>query len=160
MRIAARQARSLDAGQRLEALEQGLMEAAGRSGRISTRRGRRRRVITSSARSGVLVMALSMLRKRNAVATSKAKLTADLRGQTLDATRDAFADIHYAEPGRALALAKAVGVLPAAVYLVGCAPAGCALGDGLSAAVAAALDEAEQALWDLLARLGNGPVTP
>ena len=39
---------------------------------------------------------------------------------TVEVRRDFFADTHYAEPSRALALAEAIGVQPARVLVVGC----------------------------------------
>lgn len=59
-----------------------------------------------------------------------------------DLPRDFLADVHYAEPGRALVLAKAIGVLPETVYIVGSVVKSAELGEGLSPEVAAALDEA------------------
>jgi hydrogenase maturation protease len=50
--------------------------------------------------------------------------------------RDFLADMHYATPARALILAKALGVLPRKVYIIGCQPADAnELGIGLSKAV-------------------------
>lgn len=76
-----------------------------------------------------------------------------------NAARDYLADVHYAEPGRALALAKAIGSLPAQAYLVGCVPASCELGEGLSVPVEAALAEAADRVVKLLARLRAGDAT-
>jgi hydrogenase maturation protease len=67
--------------------------------------------------------------------------------------RDFLADTHYAEPGRAMALAKAVGCLPPRVYLIGCVSGSEELGERLTAPVRAALDEAAGAVTDLLAGL-------
>ena len=75
------------------------------------------------------------------------------------AARDYLADIHYAEPGRALALAKGIGALPARTYLVGCVPRSCDLGEGLSAPVANALSEAEERVIELLGRLRRDVAT-
>ena len=67
----------------------------------------------------------------------------DLSGLDAHALRDYFADTHYATPMRALALCDRLGHLPRSVGVLGCEPG--ALDDlhaGLSAAVAAALDNA------------------
>lgn len=60
---------------------------------------------------------------------------------------DFFADMHYAEPGRAMALAKALGVLPALVTVLGCQVAevdeyGLGLTPGVEAALGRAVDYA------------------
>ncbi len=64
---------------------------------------------------------------------------------TLEPTtrHDLLADMHLATPERALMLAKALGVLPPSVLLVGCQPVDAdGLGEGLSAVVRAAVDRA------------------
>lgn len=67
----------------------------------------------------------------------------DLSGLDAHALRDYFADTHYATPLRALALLERLGHLPPKVAFIGCEPAEFeALGLGLSAPVAAALDKA------------------
>lgn len=53
-----------------------------------------------------------------------------------------LAETHYAVPAKALTLAKALGVLPRRVRIVGCQPAGLELGIALSDSVAAAIDDA------------------
>jgi hydrogenase maturation protease len=60
--------------------------------------------------------------------------------------RRAFlADLHQTEPSRALLLARALGVLPAEVLLLGCEPAECdAFGLELTPAVARAVEVAVQ----------------
>lgn len=56
---------------------------------------------------------------------------------------DLLADMHLATPERAMMLAKALGVLPARVHLVGCQPTDPdALGDRMTAPVWAAVDRA------------------
>jgi hydrogenase maturation protease len=53
---------------------------------------------------------------------------------------DLLADMHLATPGRAMMLARALGVLPAQVLMVGCQPTDPdAYGEGLSPPVAAAV---------------------
>ncbi|MDQ6616897.1 MAG: hydrogenase maturation protease [Actinomycetota bacterium] len=54
---------------------------------------------------------------------------------------DFLADMHLATPERALMLARALGVLPAQVLMVGCQPIDAEqIGDGLSEPVRAAVD--------------------
>jgi hydrogenase maturation protease len=56
---------------------------------------------------------------------------------------DLLADMHLATPERAMMLARALGVLPANVLMVGCQPVDPdAVGQGLSAPVAAAVEVA------------------
>ncbi len=69
---------------------------------------------------------------------------------------DVLADVHLATPERVLVLARALGVLPAWVRMVGCQPVDAeALGMDLSPEVAAAVDvaviEVERHLEQLLA---------
>jgi len=80
-------------------------------------------------------------------------------GLTIQEKRDYFADVHYAEPGRALALAKAVGSLPSEAYLVGCVPQSCELGEELSKAVESALDLAVSRVLELLSSLSSQTAT-
>jgi hydrogenase maturation protease len=75
--------------------------------------------------------------------------------------RDFLADTHYAEPGRALVLAKAVGALPDQVFIVGCVARSEEIGHGLTAAVEAALEPALQEVLKLVGTLNcprNAPV--
>lgn len=67
--------------------------------------------------------------------------------------RDLLADLHYAEPGRAMAMAKALDQLPAQTYIVGCVPAVIDLGIGMSPEVEAALPLAEDRTLELIAML-------
>ncbi|GAC1444982.1 MAG: hypothetical protein NVSMB52_04980 [Chloroflexota bacterium] len=68
-----------------------------------------------------------------------------------DSTRADFtADMHYTVPSKALTLARAIGVLPPRVYLLGCQPAECGLGMGLSIPVQGATVEAVTRLQELL----------
>jgi len=69
---------------------------------------------------------------------------------------DRFADIHYAEPGRAIALASEMGVLPKQVYLVGCIPVSTELGDTLSACVEKSLEPAVKIVMKLLENIISG----
>lgn len=49
--------------------------------------------------------------------------TPNLADLDQDSRESLFADMHYAEPGRVLMLAKALGALPPRVWIVGCEPA-------------------------------------
>jgi hydrogenase maturation protease len=58
-------------------------------------------------------------------------------------------DVHLANPERVLAMAKAMDALPSRVVIVGCQPADVdELGEGLSAPVAAALEQAVEAVHE------------
>lgn len=64
------------------------------------------------------------------------------------ARHDLLADMHLATPERALMLAKALGVLPHVVRLIGCQPLDAGrVGIGLDPIVAAAVDEAVTQVW-------------
>ena len=82
----------------------------------------------------------------------------DLLSWPEDARGDFLADMHYTTPAKALVLARALGVLPPRVYMLGCQPAETdGLGLGLSAPVARAAAEAVTAIEDLARRLGLVP---
>ena len=69
--------------------------------------------------------------------------------------RDELADMHYATPERAFMLAGALGVLPAATWVVGCQPLDTErLGEGLSPVVAAAVETAGAEVRQLVRALG------
>lgn len=68
---------------------------------------------------------------------------------------DDLADVHYANPERALMLAGALGVMPPIAWLVGCQPLDAErVGEGLSAEVAAAVAPAAAEVRRLVAELG------
>lgn len=70
---------------------------------------------------------------------------------TLEEWRAQFADLHLAEPSRILRLARAAGVLPAHVVVVGCQPEMCDdFDEGLSLHVAAAVPVATRRVQDLV----------
>lgn len=76
-----------------------------------------------------------------------------------DRRRDFLADTHYATPTKAMIMARALGVLPPAVYLVGCQPVDAeAAGIGLSAPVAAAVERAVGVVEELVLRVAAGAV--
>jgi hydrogenase maturation protease len=88
---------------------------------------------------------------------------ADTASWSAETRRDFFADTHYAEPSHALALAEAVGALPARVLIVGCQVATVDdLIQGLTPAVARAVEAAIQRLprivTDLLTEQPTAPV--
>jgi hydrogenase maturation protease len=69
--------------------------------------------------------------------------------------RDALADMHYATPERAFMLARALGVLPAATWVVGCQPADTdRLGEGLSRTAAGAVATAAGEVRRLVSGFG------
>lgn len=65
-----------------------------------------------------------------------------------------YADPHLAEPSRILRVARAAGVLPDDVVIVGCQPERCDdFEDGLSASVAAAVPTAAAHVHDVVSKL-------
>ena len=67
----------------------------------------------------------------------------DVHALSWSERHDLLADMHLATPERALMLARALGVLPPRVLMVGCQPEDAeAVGEGLSAPVAAAVEVA------------------
>ena len=69
----------------------------------------------------------------------------DLSGLDMHALRDYFADTHYATPLRAISLLQRIARLPPRVAVLGCEPASVEpMHVGLSTAVAAALENAEE----------------
>jgi hydrogenase maturation protease len=71
-------------------------------------------------------------------------------------TRELLADMHYTVPSRVLVLARALGVLPERVYLVGCQPADLELGLELSPIVAGMVDQAAETVVDMTRMLVEG----
>ena len=68
---------------------------------------------------------------------------------------DDLADVHYANPERALMLAGALGVMPPVAWLVGCQPLDAErVGEGLSPEVAAAVGPAAAEVRRLAGELG------
>lgn len=59
-------------------------------------------------------------------------------------------DPHIAEPSRAMKLARQLNVLPANITIVGCEPASCDVGIGLTPPVAAAVQQALDAIDSVL----------
>ncbi|MDP8960508.1 MAG: hydrogenase maturation protease [Actinomycetota bacterium] len=73
---------------------------------------------------------------------------------TLEDWQAQLADLHLAEPSRILRLARAAGVLPAHVLVVGCQPGTCDdLEERLSAPVAAAVPIVTRQVRELVAEL-------
>lgn len=75
----------------------------------------------------------------------------DLSTWTDDARGDFLADMHYTTPTKAMILAKALGVLPPTVFLIGCQPAEFDdIGIGLSAVVDQATTQAMREIEKLV----------
>ena len=67
----------------------------------------------------------------------------DVKALSADQRNDLLADMHLATPERAMMLARALGVLPPRVVMVGCQPTDAdAVGTGMSAVVTAAVEVA------------------
>ncbi len=80
----------------------------------------------------------------------------DLAGWSEAQRGDFLADTHYATPSKAMILAKALGVLPPRVFILGCQPADATeMGIGLSAAVEQATAEAVHVLASLVRDLNE-----
>ena len=76
---------------------------------------------------------------------------------TFDEWRAQLADLHLAEPSRVLRIARAAGVLPPQVLVVGCQPESCEdFEEGLSPAVADAVPVAVRRVRRLVADLVTG----
>jgi len=72
----------------------------------------------------------------------------------IEAWRERFSNLHLAEPARVFLLARALGVLPERVLLVGCQPQDAAeLGEGLSPPVQAAVPLAARRVRQLVEEL-------
>ena len=68
----------------------------------------------------------------------------------IDDWRDRFSNLHLAEPSRVFLLARALGVLPERVVLVGCQPLACDdFSQTLSPPVAAAVEDAARRVREL-----------
>lgn len=81
---------------------------------------------------------------------------ADLALWPEEARADFLADMHYTTPVKALVLAKALGVLPPRVFILGCQPGEAeALGIGLTEPVERAATEAIREIEALVHRLGQ-----
>ena len=79
---------------------------------------------------------------------------ADIADLPDDLRRDFLADLHWADPGRVLIFAKALGVLPPKVLILGCQPEDVEdLTMALTPAVAGSLPRALAAIDDALGRL-------
>lgn len=76
---------------------------------------------------------------------------------TEESRQEFLADTHLAVPSQALTLARAIGVLPSRVYILGCQPKETDLGMDLSEPVERGVKEAIQRLRELTARLVREP---
>ena len=85
----------------------------------------------------------------------------DVHALSWSERHDLLADMHLATPERVLMLAKALGVLPDDVLMVGCQPVDAdAVGETLSAPVAAAVDLAIAEILRHLAELAARAAVP
>jgi len=81
----------------------------------------------------------------------EAEVVPDLAGWSEDQRGDFLADTHYTTPAKAMILAKALGVLPPQVFILGCQPSDAAdLGIGLSVVVEQAVTQAVGVLSNLV----------
>jgi hydrogenase maturation protease len=64
-------------------------------------------------------------------------------------------DPHLAEPLQGIKLVKALGCLPGKITIVGCEPASCELGMGLTSAVHAAVDQAIEKIHHMVVNHGH-----
>jgi len=70
----------------------------------------------------ILVLADAVDYKRNpgSISIERVEKISDIEEMDLDKKREFLADMHYTNPTRAMMLAKALKVLPADVYILGC----------------------------------------
>jgi hydrogenase maturation protease len=81
---------------------------------------------------------------------------ADIATPSFDEWRAQLAELHLAEPARILRIARAAGVLPAQVVVIGCQPETCEdFEEGLSRRVAAAVPVAAARVRRILTDLGS-----
>jgi hydrogenase maturation protease len=89
----------------------------------------------------------------------------DVHALEFDAKMDLLADMHLTTPSRVYMMAKALGVLPPKVMMVGCQPVDADMpGEGMSEPVTAAVDvavrEVVRYVEQLLAEAAQAPSTP
>lgn len=85
-------------------------------------------------------------------------LEADVPAQeelTEESRQEFLADTHLTVPSQALTLARALGILPPAVYILGCQPEECGLGMDLSEPVERGVNKAVERLMELTVRLSR-----
>lgn len=86
---------------------------------------------------------------------------ADPAALSVDQWRSDFSNLHLAEPSRVFVFARAAGVLPARVLLVGCQPESCEdYREGLTPAVESAVPVAAQRVRHLAAEFLNTAAVP
>ncbi|MBI5301734.1 MAG: hydrogenase maturation protease [Chloroflexi bacterium] len=84
----------------------------------------------------------------------------DLGSWEEDARRDFLSDMHYTTPSQALILAKALGVLPPQVFIVGCQPGDVNdLGIGLTEPVARAAQTTIRVIEKIVRETQRGETT-
>ena len=81
----------------------------------------------------------------------------DLTGEE---EQEFLADTHLTVPSKALALARALDILPPRVYILGCQPKECGLGMELSEPVERGVSEAVGRLRKLITSLMDQPLVP
>jgi hydrogenase maturation protease len=80
---------------------------------------------------------------------------------TFEEWREQLCDLHLAEPSRVLRIARAAGVLPAQVFVVGCQPQTCEdFDEALSRHVAAAVSVAAGRVRELVTEMVSPGVDP
>jgi hydrogenase maturation protease len=79
---------------------------------------------------------------------------------TEESRQEFLADTHLTVPSKALALARALKILPPKVYILGCQPKEHELGMDLSEPVERGVAEAIQRLRELTSRLARGLLIP
>ena len=79
---------------------------------------------------------------------------------TEESRQEFLADTHLTVPSKALALARALKILPPKVYILGCQPKEHELGMNLSEPVERGVAEAIQRLRELTSRLARGLLIP
>jgi hydrogenase maturation protease len=79
----------------------------------------------------------------------------DVAAMTLQERHDELADMHYATPERAFLLARGLGVLPEATWIVGCQPKETDhLGEGLSPELRGAIEPAAAEVRRVVSSMG------
>ncbi len=85
----------------------------------------------------------------------------DVDALSWDERHDLLADMHLANPERVLMLARALGVLPPRLLVIGCQPVDAdGVGEGLSAPVAAAVEVAVSEIRRHISALAAGESVP
>jgi hydrogenase maturation protease len=104
---------------------------------------------------GLIVLdAVDLGRHPGTVVVIRPQVT-DVASLSLTERHDQLADMHYATPSRAFMLARGLGILPAATWLVGCQPVDAdGYGEGLFPEVQNAVETAITEVKALVAAIG------